>query len=53
MTSRPAIVASHTPVWPTMSGFAKLATMKSYAPDPIASTRASVTPAALIAGSRS
>jgi hypothetical protein len=24
------IVASQTPVWPTMSGFAKLATMKSY-----------------------
>ena len=25
----PSTVASQTPVWPTMSGFAKLATMKS------------------------
>ena len=47
------MVASQTPVWPTMSGFAKFATMKSYAADPIASTSASVTPAALISGARS
>ena len=44
------MVASHTPVWPTMSGFAKFATMKSKRSDAIASTSASVTPAALISG---
>ena len=30
MVSTAATVASQTPVWPTMSGLAKLATMKSY-----------------------
>ena len=32
-SSSAATVASQTPVWPTMSGFAKFATMKSYASD--------------------
>ncbi len=47
------MVAAQTPVWPTMSGFAKFATIRSYASDSIASTSASATPTALISGARS
>ena len=50
---RPRTVASQTPVWPTMSGLAKLATSRSKLPDSIPATSASVTPAALISGCRS
>ena len=49
-TASAATVASQTPVWPTMSGFAKLATMKSYMSLAMAVVNASVTPAALISG---
>src|SRR6185369_10756636 len=46
-------VAAQTPVWPTMSGFAKFATIRSYASLASASTMTSATPAALISGWRS
>ena len=47
------IAADSTPVWPTISGFAKLMMMTSYLPDSIASTSLSHTIGALISGFRS
>ena len=47
------IAASCTPVWPTISGFAKLMMMTSYLSDLIASTSFSPTSGALISGCKS
>jgi hypothetical protein len=47
------IAAGRLPVWPTMSGLAKLSTIRSYLPEAIASDRRSVSSGADISGCRS
>ncbi|MND03355.1 hypothetical protein D3C83_231320 [compost metagenome] len=53
MASMARTAASKLPVWPTMSGLAKLQMIASYLPLSIASTMRSATSGALISGFRS